>query len=449
MLSLTFFLKRIFQGPNLLQQYLAIRRAPSLINFLIVSLTLSTMTLVTSISSFASTDAASSASPIQLSGYIKNYGILHEGSDFSFTQADNYWQSQNSARVMLGYSNEINAFKTIEYYSVQVHYELQNVTNESGTPVSNSNTKQFLNASETSDVYRASDLNEVLDQNGEHVIYYQNLDRLNLQLRFANSDLTLGRQAISLGAARNINPSDIFIPQNITSITDEYRRGIDALRFQYAINALAEFDAGALAGHDFKNNGAWVQLQIPVNQNDITLISALTENDHLFGLGVQSSWKDIGLWFEGASIEGDSQSYFRLSSGFDYSIKDDLFLQVEHHHNSIASTHPENYLAQTNTVPWQSHGVFLLGRDYLMPSITWQASALSSINLQVISNIHDHSFLLHSQLAYSLSENCYADLGAYIYQGEKVEQTSPLLFTPQSEFGLASNLIFASVRFYL
>ena len=67
---------------------------------------------------------------------------------------------------------------------------------------------------------------------------YQNLDRLNIQFQFDDSDLTIGRQSIDLGSARMIKPTDIFLPFNLQTLNTEYRIGVDAFRYQRHLSEL-------------------------------------------------------------------------------------------------------------------------------------------------------------------------------------------------------------------
>ena len=79
--------------------------------------------------------------------------------------------------------------------------------------------------------YRLTDIDPLLIDEARRPVL-QNLDRLNIQLQFDQGDLTIGRQAITFGSARIINPTDVFLPYNVTALNTEYRIGVDAIRYQ-------------------------------------------------------------------------------------------------------------------------------------------------------------------------------------------------------------------------
>ena len=103
------------------------------------------------------------------------------------------------------------------------------------------------------DNYRLTDLDTNLLDNDNKNPLYQNLDRLNFQVQMDAGDLTIGRQAISFGSARIINPTDIFLPFDVRTFNTEYRNGVDALRFQRPWGDLGEIDIGIVLGKDAKS----------------------------------------------------------------------------------------------------------------------------------------------------------------------------------------------------
>ncbi len=93
-----------------------------------------------------------------------------------------------------------------------------------------------------SDNYRFSDLRDVIGAEGHQHELVQNLDRLNVQWQTSAGDLTMGRQAMTFGSARVINPTDVFLPFNVQALNTEYRVGIDGIRFQRPLGDLGELD---------------------------------------------------------------------------------------------------------------------------------------------------------------------------------------------------------------
>jgi hypothetical protein len=48
---------------------------------------------------------------------------------------------------------------------------------------------------------------------------------------------------------------------------------------------------------------------------------------------------------------------------------------VEYHYNGAGSEDTADYIVEQFTKPYQAGGVFLLGQDYLIPSLSWHKSA--------------------------------------------------------------------------
>ena len=147
--------------------------------------------------------AASTATfaEINISGYLKSFAVAQDEVDNPVFQFDEIYQSQNSARIMLdGFSGRI---------TWQLHYELSPVF------VSKSLVAEIPTFNVVGDNYRLTDpkTNLLGDDNKNQL--YQNLDRLNFQIQMDAGDLTIGRQAISFGSARIINPTDIFLPFDV------------------------------------------------------------------------------------------------------------------------------------------------------------------------------------------------------------------------------------------
>ncbi|MBD3648463.1 MAG: hypothetical protein HUJ31_13650, partial [Pseudomonadales bacterium] len=174
------------------------------------------------------------ASLADFSGYLKSFAIRQEAIDTSLIETEPLYQSQNSLRLMWQAFGDRSAW--------QVHYEI--------SPVFNSRTLPFNNETfATSDnSYRLSDPDIQLNDDSDKHPVFHNLDRLNVQFNLEAGDLTIGRQAVTFGSARAINPVDVFLPFDVRTFNQEYRIGVDAIRFQYPFGQLGEVDVGVVLG---------------------------------------------------------------------------------------------------------------------------------------------------------------------------------------------------------
>ena len=113
--------------------------------------------------------------------------------------------------------------------------------------------------------YRFDDLDATLGHGSEKSLTLQNLDRFNVQIRLDQGDLTLGRQSIAFGNSRFVSPSDVFLPFDVRTLDQEYRRGVDAVRYQASIGDLSEIDVGFVMGASAQSQTSAAFLQARTN----------------------------------------------------------------------------------------------------------------------------------------------------------------------------------------
>ena len=377
----------------------------------------------------------SALAEINISGYLKSFVVAQDQLDNPVFQFDKNYQSQNSARIMLdGFSGSI---------TWQLHYELSPVF------VSKALATERPTFNVVGDNYRLTDPDTNLLDDDNKTQLYQNLDRLNFQVQMDAGDLTIGRQAISFGSARIINPTDIFLPFDVRTFNTEYRNGVDALRFQRPWGDLGEIDIGVVLGKDAKSENSAAFLQLRTNHSGTDYHLAIMEfaEQKLFGLGLQTAIWDLGFWLEAAYVNGD-ENYLRLSTGVDYSFSERTFVQIEYHYNGAGSNDHNDYLSNLSATPYQRGGVFLLGENYIMPSFTVQLSSLWFVATQVIYNLDDNSAFLSVSAEYNIAENFYMDFGYYHFSGDEFSLTETGLPKLDSEYGSNPSTLFASIRYY-
>lgn len=377
----------------------------------------------------------SALAEINISGYLKSFVVAQDQLDNPVFQFDKNYQSQNSARIMLdGFSGSI---------TWQLHYELSPVF------VSKALATERPTFNVVGDNYRLIDPDANLLDDDNKTQLYQNLDRLNFQVQMDAGDLTIGRQAISFGSARIINPTDIFLPFDVRTFNTEYRNGVDALRFQRPWGDLGEIDIGVVLGKDAKSENSAAFLQLRTNHSGTDYHLAIIEfaEQQLFGLGLQTAIWDLGFWLEAAYVNGD-ENYLRLSTGVDYSFSERTFVQIEYHYNGAGSNDHNDYLSNLSATPYQRGGVFLLGENYIMPSFTVQLSSLWFVATQVIYNLDDNSAFLSVSAEYNIAENFYMDFGYYHFSGDEFSLTETGLPKLDSEYGSNPSTLFASIRYY-
>lgn len=381
------------------------------------------------------------------SGYLKSYVLGQDAIyiDNSDDNIDSNTQSQNSLRIM-------GAYISPELGNVEVHYEVQPLYYSNSINESNpSGIGSTLNTG--SNRYRYKDLDPILSEHGDHSVILQNLDRINYQRATETGDLTIGRQVISFGSARFINPTDIFLPFVLQTLNQEYRVGIDAMRYQIDIDGFSMLDAGLIIGEDAKteNSAAFFRGKTSAQGNDIEAMYIQLEQAWLLGGGIERALGEFGFWLETAFMKNndeDSNNYWRHSMGSDFAIDDNIIVMMEYHYNGAGSQDSADYISILQQQPYERGGVYLLGQNYIIPAISWVATPLISVNASSFINLDDHSAFVSIVGEVSWSDNLYSDFGSQMSLGDNPELTSTGELKLASEFGSYPLSLYASLRYY-
>ena len=379
------------------------------------------------------------ASELNFSGYAKSYNIWQDKIDLPLLQSDASLQTQNSIRLTLEGFGQTKGVDSVW----QLHYEVSPIVSSASVALTNNT------LSGTSGAYRLTDIRSTVGAETPKRRIQQNLDRFNLQLNFTGGDLTIGRQAISFGAARFINPTDVFLPFDVRTYNTEYRTGIDAIRFQRPFGQLGEIDFGLILGPDGKeaSSAAFGQIKTNLKGNDIHATVIRFAEQNLVGVGMQSALWDFGAWIEAARVTG-SHDYWRVSLGLDYSFTESTLATVEYHFNGAGSDDAGTYLTQFSQTPYTHGGVFLLGENYLIPAVSVQLSPLVTAGFQGVFNLDDKSTYVSATLSYNISEDLYIGLGYYHFSGHKLSLTPAGTPRLNSEYGSNPDNLFLSVSYY-
>ena len=399
----------------------------------------SSILLITSLLTQGTLTSHLQAAEISFSGYAKSYNSWQERIDVPLLQTDSSFQSQNSLRLKLEGFGQTAGVDSVW----QVHYEVSPLISSISSNVSNNT------LSDSGGAYRLTDLSSTVGTETSKRRIQQNLDRFNLQFNFSAGDLTIGRQAISFGAARFINPTDVFLPFDVRTYNTEYRTGIDAVRFQKPVGQLGEIDFGLILGPDGEaaSSAAFGQIKTNLKGSDLHATVIRFAEQNLIGFGLQTALWDFGTWVEAASVTG-IRDYWRVSLGLDYSFNESTFASVEYHYNGAGSDDVATYLTQINQIPYSQGGVFFLGENYIIPALSIQLSPLTTVGIQGVFNLDDHSTYLSASLNYNVKEDLYIGLGYYHFSGKKLSLTttgSPVL---NSEYGSNPDNLFVSISYY-
>lgn len=265
--------------------------------------------------------------------------------------------------------------------------------------------------------YRLDDFDIYLTKknlkNESHLLL-QNLDRLNASYQYQNVKSTIGRQAIGLGTARFINPLDILVPFDLVMINLEERLGVDAIRLTMNLGDLSDVEVISVFNEDKKNLNL-LTFSNNFNEIDYKLYLINKKKFNIYGLDVQGSLWDLGLWLELGYFQIDNEIEFsRYSLGANYFFKNELNLILEYHYNGAGTKYASNYQINFAQSFQKELGIFLKGIDYLNLLISYPISPLKNLGLNMFSNLNDESILLIPSFDYNIYENWYLNLSAFI-----------------------------------
>lgn len=396
---------------------------------------------------------------ISLSGYFKNYFVALDQPEIANsppTQNQPIIGAVNN-RLRLNLSGSVNHWASLTFaYDFSPRVEDKSFFE-----------KPMLDLGLQASGYRAADLDSRLypdeDDSVSSFAIFQNLDRAFLTVKTKLADIYAGRQAIAWGSARVINPTDVFSPYAFNELDVEDRMGVDAIRLRAPMAFMSELDAGYVFGDDFefKSSAIFLRSKLYYRGTDVSLLAVVFRENLLTGLDLTRSIGGAGFWLEAGYVlvdalnsdVGDSNSdYLLVSVGLDYSLGSGTYFFAEYHFNQAGARKPEDYLINSGKTAYREGSVYLLGKHYLAPGISYQLSPLITLSAQVLANIADPSIFVMPQVEYNIAEDVYLSAGAYLGLGDGpqflFDQNHGSGLQLRSEFGSYPDFYFTSFRIY-
>lgn len=405
----------------------------------------------------ATLPAVELAEGLTLSGWDKQYiGVSGMPENMTFDGSEPYKPQelvQQSLRLRLFYKPALSTGSgQVDWFSAETAWQV------SPTVSRNPSTMSTLFTPSLND-YRITDFKDTLYTTPDGILSFpHSFDRLNVTFSLPFMDIFVGRQAISFGAAKFLNPTDVFSPLSFQDINREEKVGVDAVRVKFPIGEMSELDAGYLFGSDgrFSKSAAFLRAKFALWETDFTLMLVEYQYNLLAGLSIERAIGGAGVWLEAAYtadgvLEGrkSNDDNFRLSAGADYNFADaNLVLFGEYHYSMIGELYPSKYLANAiDTAAYRDSGVYLLGQHYLAVGFSWEIVPLLNGSFQTLVNLTDGSLLISPRLEYSVADDLFWDVGASIGAGATARKGF-LLPVPRSEFGLYPYTVYTAMRLY-
>jgi hypothetical protein len=276
---------------------------------------------------------------------------------------------------------------------------------------------------------------------------YIALDRANITMRFSRVDLTVGRQAISLGTTYFWNPVDLLTNFSPYEFDRDYKPGVDAAKADIALGEFSGISLIYAAGNhfDFIESALLVRPFATLFDFDIALTAGWFREDGFAGADFSGEvGPGIGLRGELAYFAAEEDSDFaQVVIGSEYRFSNNLYLSGEYFYNGFGTTHTSRYLSKFSSDRIVEGDLYNVSRHYLGVLGSYEVTPLLTITLATIINLTDYSMLIDPTILYSLSDNTECVAGMVLGVGE--DPRWPLL---KSEFGSYPDYIFVQMKYH-
>lgn len=181
-------------------------------------------------------------------------------------------------------------------------------------------------------------LNTVIFSEGGFLMH-STLDRLYVDVKGENWQLSIGRQRINWGINLVSNPNDLFNTYSFFDFDYEERPGTDAIRFQYFTGELSRLELAVAPGKTTKESVAAMFYAFNTHGYDVQILSGYYRNRWALGTGWAgnigpSGFKGELTYFHDLSdTPGLKRSNLVGSISLDYLFSNGTFALVEYLYN--------------------------------------------------------------------------------------------------------------------
>lgn len=250
---------------------------------------------------------------------------------------------------------------------------------------------------------------------------YLDVDRLYLDVYTGRADVRVGRQALTWGSARFLNPSDPF-PEVLFAEPWRPRRGVNAVRAHIPFGERRDATAIVALDDTLKKVRAAGRVRVNWAQTDFALVGAWRGDakNGVVALDLRGTL-EVGWWLEAAYVLGPGH-HEEVAAGIDYSWpvleRLDVFAQYYRNGAGAADTRGTGQLASllsttnigaagggllaTDARPRDPFTPFTRGRDYVMVGITLGIIPDLNANVVALQSLGDGTGVVVPTLQYSL-----------------------------------------------
>ncbi|GIV33339.1 MAG: hypothetical protein KatS3mg031_0874 [Chitinophagales bacterium] len=254
----------------------------------------------------------------------------------------------------------------------------------------------------------------VLDR--EALVWQIMLDRAYLRFSRNKFELTAGRQRINWGMTLVWNPNDIFNAYSFYDFDYEERPGSDALRLVCYPNTTSSLELAGKIAYRKADIVAAALYRFNKKRYDFQFFSGVHQTDWVAGAGWAGHIGNAGFkgelsYFHPYEKLSSPEGVFLGTFSFDYSFKNNLYLNGSFLYSTAGSMHTDSLL-QVFDVSVKNLSPY---RYNILSQIMYPFTPILNGALAVqYSPGDDHALILHPVLTYNIRENWDLDLVAQI-----------------------------------
>jgi hypothetical protein len=412
--------------------------------------------------------------PIGVDGSLRTIGAAIDNYDFPLFFGDDEWDGLSQTLLRLTVVGRPAPMITYELHGVQ-SVDYSSAEGSLGPAAAGGLGQSFFSLAPADVRYRALDMRLDWRQRDDHAAAFE-VDRANVRLALPFADVTLGRQAISLGKTFFWNPLDVFLPFDPAQFDQEYKPGVDAVRIDVPLGAFSGVSVIGAAGRtldvagvfesDDSVDATWFGSSVlgrmftSVRGWDLALQGGKVYGGYHVGGGGVGELGPIEVRLEAlAHFEDDSPPLIPLLRSDDVLLVEDevsavvgvghrfessLTFEAEYFHNGAGDT--GDRLA--GLLRFSSGGTLGISRHLFGGLVSYEILPILLGQLIGIVSAADTSSQILPRLTWSAADEIEVLAGAIVNLGERPEVGLPFLLDVRSEFGTFPNVYYAEVKWY-
>ena len=359
--------------------------------------------------------------------------------------------------------------KPSDSLSYEIHW--LETTTLATVPVAGGGLLTFGNAN-TGNVFRYRALGaswNVLER--EKALSNASFDRFNVKASFGWGDVTMGRQAITLGKTYFWNPLDVFFPFGSNQFDRDYKPGIDAIRVDIPLGRFSGINVIGSAGPKIRIAPGQVNGNDPEDASwyGSALLGRIFANKGGWDFSLEGG-KVYGGWQAGAAAVGDVGPVqlrgevarflamksdplpaplkgdlvvdnFVAVAGLGHRFENGISLDVEYFYNGAGDPHN----LDAALVRTQYGSSLQLSRNLAGVSVQYDFTPIITGRLAVINSLTDGSTELQPSVNFSLSNEMDLLIGLMLNFGPSPKSAAGGV---QSEFGTIPDILYVEWKYY-